>query len=68
MNRKGLQGEGFNGFLQGMSFDDQVNNEKIYVHAQKDHETDVLNDSITHIGHDQHRQINNDPPLPCWMC
>ena len=23
-------------------------------------ETDVLNDSITHIGHDQHRQIDND--------
>lgn len=50
------QGEGFN----EISFEDQVDNEKVYVHAQKDHETDVLNDSITHIGHDQHRQIDND--------
>ncbi|QRV24897.1 type VI secretion system Vgr family protein [Marinomonas foliarum] len=50
------QGEGFN----EISFEDQVDNEKVYVHAQKDMETDVLNDSITHIGHDQHRQIDND--------
>uniref|UniRef100_UPI003B8A7A02 bacteriophage T4 gp5 trimerisation domain-containing protein n=2 Tax=Marinomonas TaxID=28253 RepID=UPI003B8A7A02 len=33
---------------------------KVYLHAQKDMETDVLNDSISHIGHDQHRQIDND--------
>ncbi|PYF77790.1 Rhs element Vgr protein, partial [Marinomonas alcarazii] len=50
------QGEGFN----EISFEDQVDNEKVYVHAQKDMETDVLNDSISHIGHDQHRQIDND--------
>ncbi|MGO2354712.1 MAG: type VI secretion system Vgr family protein [Marinomonas foliarum] len=50
------QGEGFN----EISFEDQVDNEKVYVHAQKDHETDVLNDSISHIGHDKHRQIDND--------
>lgn len=50
------QGEGFN----EISFEDQVDNEKVYVHAQKDHETDVLNDSISHISHDQHRQIDND--------
>ncbi|PYF80362.1 hypothetical protein DFP75_1063 [Marinomonas alcarazii] len=60
MNGKGHQEEGFNGSLQGNGFEDQVDNEKVYVHAQKDMETDVLNDSITHIGHDQHEQIDND--------
>ncbi|WP_420890720.1 bacteriophage T4 gp5 trimerisation domain-containing protein [Marinomonas primoryensis] len=43
-----------------MCFEDQVDNEKVYLHAQKDHETEVLNDSITYIGNDQHRQIDND--------
>ncbi|PYF80360.1 Rhs element Vgr protein, partial [Marinomonas alcarazii] len=50
------QGEGFN----EISFEDQVDNEKVYLHAQKDLESDVLNDQIHHVGHDQHNQIDND--------
>jgi uncharacterized protein involved in type VI secretion and phage assembly len=60
LTRKSHQGEGFNGSLQGNGFEDQVDNNKIYVHSPKDLETNVLNDSITHIGHNhgQQRQIN----------
>ena len=58
--KKSHQGEGFNGSLQGMSFEDQVDNEKVYLHAQKDLESDVLNDTVSHIGHDHHTSIDND--------
>ncbi|WP_406733047.1 type VI secretion system tip protein VgrG [Vibrio scophthalmi] len=50
------QGEGFN----ELSFEDQSDAEKIYLHAQKDFEADVLNDSTTHIKHDKHLTIDND--------
>ncbi len=50
------KGKGFN----ELSFEDQVNEEKIYLHAQKDYEADVLNDHSTHIKHDQHLTVDND--------
>ena len=50
------QGEGFN----ELSFEDQAQAEKIYLHAQKDFEADVLNDHTTHIKHDKHLTVDND--------
>ncbi|WP_275426937.1 type VI secretion system Vgr family protein [Marinomonas primoryensis] len=50
------QGKGFN----EISFEDQVDHEKVYLHAQKDQQEDILNDQLTQIGHDQHVNIGND--------
>jgi type VI secretion system secreted protein VgrG len=50
------QGEGFN----ELSFEDQAQNEKVYLHAQKDFATDVLNDMMQHVKHDQHITVDND--------
>ncbi|AWY02070.1 hypothetical protein A8139_20605 [Marinomonas primoryensis] len=60
LSRNVHQGKGFNGFLQGMCFEDQVDHEKVYLHAQKDQQEDILNDQLTQIGHDQHVNIGND--------
>ena len=50
------QGEGFN----ELSFEDQSQSEKVYLHAQKDFEADVLNDHTTHIKRDKHLTVDND--------
>lgn len=50
------QGEGFN----ELSFEDQSENEKVYLHAQKDFEAKVNNDHSSHIHHDKHLIIEND--------
>ncbi|WP_446751440.1 bacteriophage T4 gp5 trimerisation domain-containing protein, partial [Vibrio sp. S9_S30] len=50
------QGDGFN----ELSFEDQADNEKVYLHAQKDLERDVQNDSTTHIHNDEHHTVDND--------
>ncbi|PKF81398.1 type VI secretion system tip protein VgrG [Vibrio sp. vnigr-6D03] len=50
------QGEGFN----ELSFEDQADNEKVYLHAQKDLEREVQNDSLSHIRHDEHATVDND--------
>ncbi|NVD06784.1 type VI secretion system tip protein VgrG [Vibrio sp. JPW-9-11-11] len=50
------QGSGFN----ELSFEDQAGIEQVYIHAQKDLETKVLNDAIKHIKHNQHVEIDND--------
>ena len=50
------QGEGFN----ELSFEDQADQEQIYLHAQKDFDSLVLNDMTTHVKHDQHTTIDND--------
>ncbi|EGU31328.1 type VI secretion system Vgr family protein [Vibrio scophthalmi] len=50
------QGEGFN----ELSFEDQSQTEKVYLHAQKDFEADVLNDHTTHIKRDKHLTVDND--------
>ncbi|ASA55624.1 hypothetical protein BSQ33_07885 [Vibrio gazogenes] len=50
------QGTGFN----ELSFEDQSGSEKIYLHAQKDYEALVENDSTTQIKHDRHLTVEND--------
>ncbi len=50
------KGEGFN----ELSFEDQVDNEQIYLHAQKDFVSEVKNDHSTHIKHDKHLTVDND--------
>ncbi|GAB2645271.1 type VI secretion system Vgr family protein [Vibrio panuliri] len=50
------QGEGFN----ELSFEDQSESEKVYLHAQKDFDVDILNDHTTHIKHDKHLLVEND--------
>lgn len=49
-------GAGFN----ALTFDDKQGAEQVYLRAQKDIETDILNDSFTQIGHDQHTTVKND--------
>ncbi|ODS10572.1 type VI secretion system tip protein VgrG [Vibrio scophthalmi] len=56
MRSRTHQGEGFN----ELSFEDQSGQEKIFLHAQKDYEADVLNDHIAHIKHDKHLTVDND--------
>lgn len=55
LRSKTHQGQGFN----ELSFEDQAGQEKLYLHAQKDMETDVLNDQVVSIKHDQHTTIDN---------
>ncbi|WP_038181600.1 bacteriophage T4 gp5 trimerisation domain-containing protein, partial [Vibrio rhizosphaerae] len=43
-----------------LSFEDQSGSEKIYLHAQKDYEALVENDSTTQIKHDRHLTVEND--------
>lgn len=50
------QGQGFN----ELSFEDQSGQERLYLHAQKDMETDVLNDQVVTIKHDQHTTIESE--------
>ncbi|MGY5540450.1 bacteriophage T4 gp5 trimerisation domain-containing protein, partial [Vibrio brasiliensis] len=41
-------------------FEDQADQEQVYLHAQKDFDSIVLNDMTTHVKHDQHITIDND--------
>jgi len=50
------QGEGFN----ELSFEDQAQNEKVYLHAQKDFVSEVKNDHTTHVKHDKHLTVDNE--------
>ncbi len=50
------QGQGFN----ELSFEDQAESEKVYLHAQKDFDADILNDHTTQIQHDKHLTVEND--------
>ncbi|MDW6001875.1 type VI secretion system Vgr family protein [Vibrio mangrovi] len=50
------QGEGYN----ELSFEDQSGSEKIYLHAQKDTDMLIENDSTTYIKHNQSSTIDND--------
>lgn len=50
------QGQGFN----ELSFEDQADQEQIYLHAQKDFNSLVLNDMTTHVNRDQHITIDNN--------
>jgi len=50
------QGDGFN----ELSFEDQADQEQVYLHAQKDFDVMVLNDMTTHVKRDQHTSVDND--------
>ncbi|TVO35701.1 type VI secretion system Vgr family protein [Vibrio algivorus] len=50
------QGEGFN----EISFEDQSDNEQVYLRAQKDFKSETLNDHITDVNNDQHLIVEND--------
>ncbi|RAU17537.1 hypothetical protein DN062_12665 [Nitrincola tibetensis] len=50
------KGKGFNEF----SFEDSAGNEEIYLHAQKDHNTVILNDEMHQIGHNRSKSVGND--------
>ncbi|GAL15471.1 VgrG protein [Vibrio astriarenae] len=50
------QGEGFN----ELSFEDQAGEEKLYLHAQKEMEIDVLHDQVLSVKHDQHTTIDHE--------
>ncbi|CAM3599337.1 Phage-related baseplate assembly protein [Vibrio aerogenes CECT 7868] len=53
------QGEGFNEF----SFEDQANQELVYLHAQKDQKIKVLHDKNQEVDHDETHQIGHDHQL-----
>ncbi|EEX92543.1 VgrG protein [Vibrio orientalis CIP 102891 = ATCC 33934] len=50
------QGQGFN----ELSFEDQVEQERVYLHAQKDMDVEIKNDHVTKIERDDYLKIEND--------
>ena len=53
------QGEGFN----ELTFEDQKDQELIYMHGQKDQQIDILNDRAKNIGRDQQEGIGQDKSI-----
>ncbi|EAX6604036.1 type VI secretion system tip protein VgrG [Salmonella enterica] len=53
---KTYKGEGFN----ELSFEDATDNEQVYIHAQKDMDTEVLNNRTTDVKVDDTETIGND--------
>lgn len=49
------QGSGFN----ELRFEDQAGQEEIYLHGQRDLNAEIRHDASWHIGHDEHREIDN---------
>ncbi|MFP1496381.1 bacteriophage T4 gp5 trimerization domain-containing protein [Escherichia coli] len=49
-------GSGFN----ELKFDDATGKEQVYIHAQKDMDTEVLNDRTTTVKHDHRETVKND--------
>lgn len=50
------KGSGYN----ELSFDDENNNQKIYIHAEKNIQTMVKNDQSVHVGHDHFCTVKHD--------
>ncbi|UPQ89088.1 type VI secretion system Vgr family protein [Vibrio sinaloensis] len=50
------QGQGFN----ELSFEDQADKERVYLHAQKDIDIVINNDESSEIHHDKHHVVDND--------
>ncbi len=50
------QGAGYNEFR----FEDKKDNEEVFMHAQKDHNTIIENDESHSIGHDRTKSVGND--------
>ncbi|MDH0684660.1 type VI secretion system Vgr family protein [Achromobacter animicus] len=53
------KGEGYN----ELRFEDEKDQEEIYVHAQKDQNIHVNNDESTFVGHDRSEQVENDETI-----
>ncbi|ULU24703.1 type VI secretion system Vgr family protein [Dyella terrae] len=53
------KGKGFN----ELRFDDEAQQEEIYLHAQKDHNVEVLNNETTRIGNDRNEKVANDETI-----
>lgn len=53
------KGEGFN----EIRFEDERQQEEIYIHAQKDQNIEVLNDESTYIGHDRTEHVEHDEKI-----
>lgn len=53
---KTYKGEGFN----ELRFEDATAKEQIYMHAQKDMQTEVLNDKTTTVNHDHNETVKNN--------
>ncbi|WP_286897872.1 type VI secretion system Vgr family protein [Achromobacter sp. UBA2119] len=53
------KGEGFN----ELRFEDEKDQEEIYVHAQKDQNIHVNHDETTFVGHDRSEQVENDETI-----
>lgn len=50
------KGQGFN----ELSFEDESGKEQLFLHAQKDHDIHVLNDTRERVEHDRHQHVAND--------
>ncbi|MCM4985091.1 hypothetical protein MMN76_27250, partial [Escherichia coli] len=53
---KTYKGSGFN----ELKFDDATGKEQVYIHAQKNMDTEVLNDRTTTVKHDHRETVKND--------
>ncbi|EMK5831356.1 type VI secretion system tip protein VgrG [Citrobacter sedlakii] len=53
---KTYKGSGFN----ELTFDDATNKERVYIHAQKNMDTEVLNDRTTTVKHDHTETVTNN--------
>lgn len=53
---KTYKGEGFN----ELRFDDATDKEQVYIHAQKNMDTEVLNDRSTTVNHDHNETVKNN--------
>ncbi|WP_231571905.1 bacteriophage T4 gp5 trimerisation domain-containing protein [Vibrio jasicida] len=53
------QGEGYN----ELSFEDQAGAEQVYIHAQRDMLSEVLNDQVTNVKNDSRLVVDNDHQL-----
>lgn len=56
LRSKSHKAQGFN----ELSFEDEAGKEQLFLHAQKDHDVHVLNDTRERIEHDRHQHVSND--------
>ncbi|WP_060493681.1 type VI secretion system Vgr family protein [Pseudomonas sp. NBRC 111140] len=53
------KGDGFN----ELRFEDELGQEEVFIHAQKDHNIVVKHDESTQVGNDRTEQVNNDESI-----
>ena len=51
--------KGGNGYNE-MRFDDTKGSEQLFFHAEKDHETWIINDTLTNVGNDRHLKVTGN--------